>query len=119
MKRLENGDSFGELALTEREPRKATIRCVTECHFCVLDRYSFNAILKRIEEQKILAGVNRLLQIPAFAQLSEGLLRSMHINSFYRKYRKGQNVYREQEEAREAFIVVSGEFEVTKKLENV
>ena len=30
---LKDGNSFGELALINDEPRKATIKCVTDCTF--------------------------------------------------------------------------------------
>ena len=38
---------FGELALINKSERKATIRCREECHFAVLDKLSFEKILKK------------------------------------------------------------------------
>jgi CRP-like cAMP-binding protein len=35
---LRKGESFGELALIHRQPRLATIRCVSDCAFAVLDK---------------------------------------------------------------------------------
>jgi CRP-like cAMP-binding protein len=32
------GDSFGELALINDEPRAATIQCLNECYFATLDK---------------------------------------------------------------------------------
>lgn len=35
---LNKGESFGELALLHKQPRLATIQCLTECTFAVLDK---------------------------------------------------------------------------------
>ena len=45
IKILTAGASFGELALMEKKPRAATIKCDTECHFAVLEKDHFNDIL--------------------------------------------------------------------------
>lgn len=45
IKVLTAGASFGELALMEKKPRAATIKCDTECHFAVLEKDHFNDIL--------------------------------------------------------------------------
>ena len=35
---LSAGDSFGELALINDEPRAATVTCLNECYFATLDK---------------------------------------------------------------------------------
>lgn len=45
IKTLSSGDSFGELALIENQPRAATIICDTDCYFSVLEKEYFNWIL--------------------------------------------------------------------------
>ena len=45
VKVLGAGASFGELALMEKKPRAATIKCDTDCHFAVLEKDHFNDIL--------------------------------------------------------------------------
>lgn len=45
IKVLNAGASFGELALMEKKPRAATIRCKEDCCFAVLDRRNFDLIL--------------------------------------------------------------------------
>ena len=50
LKEIYTGDSFGELALLNYEPRRATIKCHTDCHFAILQRAEFNKILKEVEE---------------------------------------------------------------------
>lgn len=46
MKKYEKGDAFGELALLYNAPRAATITTETECTLWVLDRETFNHIVK-------------------------------------------------------------------------
>ena len=41
---IKKGDIFGELALLANKKRAATITCMTDCHFAVLDRKSFQII---------------------------------------------------------------------------
>lgn len=41
------GASFGELALMEKKPRAATIRCKEDTCFAVLDKKNFDLILSK------------------------------------------------------------------------
>ena len=45
---LSTGSSFGELALINNEPRKATIICLTDCFFAVLDKHDYNKVLQKM-----------------------------------------------------------------------
>lgn len=47
IKVLSAGASFGELALMEKKPRAATIRCKEESCFAVLDKRNFELILSK------------------------------------------------------------------------
>ena len=38
---MNEGESFGELALLNDAPRAATIECTTECHFAIMDKGPF------------------------------------------------------------------------------
>ena len=44
--RISPGACFGELALIDGKPRMATIKCVTRCHFLILDRSRYNKSLR-------------------------------------------------------------------------
>lgn len=46
--KLQTGASFGELALINNEPRKATIMCLTDCYFAVLEKQEYSKVLQRI-----------------------------------------------------------------------
>lgn len=41
VKELEGGESFGELALVNDAPRSASIKCLLDCHFAVLDKKNY------------------------------------------------------------------------------
>ena len=47
--KLRTGASFGELALINNESRKATITCVTDCNFAVLEKSDYNKVLRKIQ----------------------------------------------------------------------
>ncbi len=47
IKVLSIGASFGELALMEKKPRAATIRCKEDSCFAVLDKKNFDLILSK------------------------------------------------------------------------
>ena len=49
IKVLSLGASFGELALMEKKPRAATIRCKEDCCFAVLDKKNFELILSKLK----------------------------------------------------------------------
>lgn len=40
------GEAFGELALLYNAPRAATLKCTTDCSLFVLDRETFNHVVK-------------------------------------------------------------------------
>lgn len=48
IKVLSAGASFGELALMEKKPRAATIRCKEDTCFAVLDKKNFDLILSKL-----------------------------------------------------------------------
>ena len=44
---MKAGETFGELALKNNEPRAATIRCETKAYFAVIHRNDYDKFLKR------------------------------------------------------------------------
>jgi signal transduction histidine kinase len=45
IRRFEEGDFFGEVALLDSRPRTATVECVTECRFLVIEQAAFRQVL--------------------------------------------------------------------------
>ena len=48
---MQTGASFGELALIMNEPRKATVMCLTDCYFAVLEKQEYSKVLQRIQQK--------------------------------------------------------------------
>ena len=46
--KLTPGQTFGELALINREPRSASIKCICNCYFATLEKQDYLKVLKKI-----------------------------------------------------------------------
>ncbi|CAD8177631.1 unnamed protein product [Paramecium octaurelia] len=111
---LRQGESFGELALIHRQPRLATIRCVTDCCFAVLDKQQFQQILHYEQTKKIEQNVDYFSQISIFNQLNRAQLTQIYLNSFLYEYEKNQTVLQEGDKSDSFLIVKAGLFQVRK-----
>ena len=60
------GNSFGEQALLNNKPRTATVRCLTECYFGVLNRDAYEKTISKVQRDKIDVMVNFLRRLPLF-----------------------------------------------------
>lgn len=54
------GGSFGELALEENRPRAASIYCIEDSHFAVLEKTDYKRILSQLVKGKRMAIVDFL-----------------------------------------------------------
>ena len=64
------GQTFGELALISNKRRAATITCMTDSHFAVLDRQSFS-IIQKMHEDLMEQRDDLLRRVPFVRQLSK------------------------------------------------
>ncbi|CAD8171382.1 unnamed protein product [Paramecium octaurelia] len=112
---LKKGESFGELALIHKQPRLATIRCVTDCTFAILDKQQFQKILHYEQTKKIEQNIDFFSQISIFNQLNRTQLTSIYLNSFLYEYEKNQVVVQEGEKSDSFLIVKQGLFQVRKQ----
>jgi CRP-like cAMP-binding protein len=67
---LTTGKAFGELALINNRPRAATIKCLTDCHFAVIQKDDYDSLLKKIEIKKEKRLVDFLESLPFFSNQS-------------------------------------------------
>lgn len=51
VKTMKSGDSFGELALLNNNPRAATIKCETECSFAVIHKVDYDNFIKKLHSK--------------------------------------------------------------------
>lgn len=59
-------NSFGELALIEYKPRAATIKCVEDCIFAMIDKTSYKKIFGRLQRKTIESLIDLIRSIPYF-----------------------------------------------------
>ena len=112
---LGSGESFGELALLNNNPRSATVKCLTQCYFAVLSQRDYKKILRTDAEKTVKERVSVLKQILVFKHVSESSLKSLAYVLTEETYKKNQTVYVESAPADRIYIVKSGEFKLSIK----
>ena len=65
-KTLQEGETFGELAIIDNEPRAATITCLTDCYFAVTNASDYNQFVVRIYNKRIAAFCEFIQSLPYF-----------------------------------------------------
>lgn len=63
---LKSGDSFGELALINNQPRKATIKCLSKCQFAYLEKEDYVRALRKIHIRNQNRKMDFMASIPFF-----------------------------------------------------
>ena len=71
---LDDGRSFGELALLYNTPRAATIRALTPCSVFSLDRSTFRLTLAKSSTSKTNAIMEALRKVPLLSGLTDAQL---------------------------------------------
>ena len=62
--RLNEGKTFGELALIKNDPRAANIFSLTECYFATLNKTEYEKVLKRSENKQISSKIDFFNKLP-------------------------------------------------------
>ncbi|CAD8120822.1 unnamed protein product [Paramecium sonneborni] len=113
--KIEQGGSFGEIALTNSLPRQATIVCAENCQFIKLSREAFNKFLSeyytRIQNKNFMF----LKSINIFNDWSDadvGLIQ-YHLQNF--EYSMNTLIFREGELIKGVYFIVSGMVEIQQK----
>ena len=104
------------MALLGNGYRTASIRCLTDSYFGVLDLQSFTDILLEIEERKILLNLNYLHKVDLFKDWNDKELRIIFFNSIEVKYRYQEVVYKYGSNSDFIYIIKKGRFEVIKAI---
>jgi hypothetical protein len=66
-KTLSEGETFGELAIINKMPRAATVTCLTDCYFAVMNANDYNQFVVRIYNKKIANFCEFIRQLPYFS----------------------------------------------------
>ena len=91
--KLYTGYSFGELALVNNEPRNATIQCLNDCYFAVLEKPDYRRVLKNIQLKQDEAKVNFMRQLPCLKWHTLGSIRRLIYSFTERNLTINQLVY--------------------------
>ena len=114
---LSDGSAFGELALLKDQPRSASIYCLTDCHFAVLNKVDYLRILGKAENKKLDELIEFLKGIPIFANLSRKKLEKLTYFFNVVEFKRKQIVFHEGDLAKHVYIVKKGEFELKKQID--
>jgi hypothetical protein len=114
IKKLHNGDYFGELALLNNAPRAATITTTEPSSFAVIDRVTYKKVLMKIEEKNKEKITTFLTSLPLFKNFPRKNLNNLHLSFEQRNYIYSQVVYFENTKPEYVYFVEQGEFELVK-----
>ena len=111
---LQDGDSFGELALLSEKPRATTVEAKEVSVLAVLSKQDFKKILSQEAEKKMKEKVNFLVGLPIFKGCTKQLIQKLSYYFQELKFNKGQFVYKENFVADKLYFIYSGEFKISR-----
>lgn len=113
---LSTGMAFGELALLKNQPRAASIKCLTNCHFAVLSKVDYMKVIGKAEAKFLDKKIQFLQETPFFAKWSKKQLEKVSYYFAYKSYKRNQVVFTQGSPSLFVYLVRSGEFELNKPL---
>ena len=111
---LQAGKSFGDLALLRDQPRNASILCLSECDFAVLEKSDYKKFLASLSDLKLENLMIMLRRHIMFDGMGQRGLEKLSYFFHHRNYFINQTVYREGDKANELFLIKNGSFKLTK-----
>lgn len=108
------GVAFGELALLYNTKRQSSIHASTNGKLWVLDRYAFQAIMLKSNEESLKQNLKILRQIDIFRELPEEILLKICDIIMVEFYPTNMYVVREGERGDKFYIINSGSVRITK-----
>ena len=107
---IDDGKSFGEMALINNKPRGATILCKEDCHFAVMDREDFRGTLMKLEEKTQDTYIQFLRKLPLFHSWGYTALYKLLFAVEKLSVRRGEVMYEQGDVAESFYLIYSGEF---------
>jgi len=116
---LTAGKSFGELSIMDEtlKPRAATIVCTDDCHFALLDRKPYQAILGDADKELLQQQYDFLRTNAYFKDFPEYMLKSWTYLFEKRVVYGWKHVlYKEGDKPKEIYLIKSGQVMCTRKM---
>lgn len=105
---LQRGDSFGELALINRSPRKTTVRAISRSQLWALDRESFNQALERVNRTTYEENFAFVSSVPLFQMLTKNEIDVLLSSMTELKYIVGQKIIKEGDSGDLFYVIKDG-----------
>jgi CRP-like cAMP-binding protein len=115
IKSLEEGESFGELALLHGAARSGSIKASTNCLMWVLERKNFKKIVDHINHINFQENKKFLLSIPILVNIENDQKAILCSNLIKELYEPGDTIVKEGEVANCLYIVKEGEVDCINK----
>ena len=114
IRKLTNGESFGELALLNKNPRLETIRTLIQCELFILERESFRKIIDKTMKDNYNENKNFINSISVF-KIMDSYQQSLLCNSLYEEiFIEKQIITKEGDDANCIYIIKEGEVNCVK-----
>lgn len=108
---LKSGDSFGELAIINNEPRKATIKCMSDCKFAYLEKQEYDKALRKIHVRNFNKKIDFMSSIPFFKNQTLSQLKKLILQFNQEKsFNINQYVFRQGMMPTHVYIIKEGDF---------
>lgn len=114
--RLEEGASFGELALINDKPRSATITAATAVVTAILDKYNFKKIISSYEEKKLHEAYSFFSAIPIFSGFTRESLHKLTCMATSMVFSRKNVLFKEGQRADSIYFVKEGEVKLCKNI---
>ena len=102
------GDYFGELSLLYHNPRRGTIKAVTDAKLYMLNRNTYKKILKKANADKIAKKINIFRKVHILEALTDEELEKLNDITKEAIYYNGETIIKENEFSNVMFIIDKG-----------
>lgn len=112
--KLGTGASFGDAALTpgKSAPRNATILCVEDCHFAVLDKHNYERIIGEHQQRENADKVNFLKKVSLFSYMTDASIKTLIYFLEINKYAYRDTILEQGQDNESVFFIRSGTVKV-------
>ena len=111
---LKMGAAFGDLALIKRTDRTATVKTLTDCSLLEITYSAYQEVLKEIQTKNIHNVCEKLREFSIFSKCPLTFLQLIYYSVQIIEVKKGDWIYRENDEVDGIYLIYEGSFEITK-----